>query len=114
VTITVPRVDARAVGALIALFERTVGIYAALVGVNAYHQPGVEAGKRAAASVLALQARALAALSEAPRSAEELSAAMGASTEVETVYQLLEHLAANGRARREGAGPDSSRFSAVG
>ena len=54
-TITVPRVDARTVGALIALFERAVGLYASLVGINAYHQPGVEAGKKAAASVLALQ-----------------------------------------------------------
>ena len=28
------------VGALIALFERAVGFYASLVGINAYHQPG--------------------------------------------------------------------------
>jgi glucose-6-phosphate isomerase len=112
VTITVPRVDARTVGALIALFERTVGIYAALVGINAYHQPGVEAGKRAAVSILALQGKALAALSGTPRSAEELSAAIGAYGEVETVYHLLEHLAANGRARREGAGP-GARFSSA-
>jgi glucose-6-phosphate isomerase len=38
------------VGALIALFERAVGFYASLVGINAYHQPGVEAGKKAAAA----------------------------------------------------------------
>src|SRR5437764_9023318 len=61
-TITVPRVDARVVGGLIALFERAVGLYAGLVGINAYHQPGVEAGKKAAASVLALQGKVLAAL----------------------------------------------------
>jgi glucose-6-phosphate isomerase len=40
---------------LIALYERAVGLYASLVDVNAYHQPGVEAGKRAAAEVLAVQ-----------------------------------------------------------
>jgi glucose-6-phosphate isomerase len=112
VTVTVPRVDARTVGALIALFERAVGLYAALVGINAYHQPGVEAGKKAAASILELQARVLAALSATPRSAEELSEAMGAPDEVETVYHLLEHLASNGRASREGASPGASRFSA--
>ena len=44
-TLTVDQVDARRLGALIALFERTVGLYASLVNVNAYHQPGVEAGK---------------------------------------------------------------------
>src|SRR5262249_33519030 len=34
ITVTVPQVDARAVGALIALFERAVGIYGELVDVN--------------------------------------------------------------------------------
>ena len=76
-TITVPRVDARTVGALIALFERAVGLYASLVGINAYHQPGVEAGKKAAASVLALQAKVLAALSDDPQTAEQIAAAAG-------------------------------------
>ena len=54
-TITVRQVDARTIGALIALFERAVGFYATLVNINAYHQPGVEAGKKAAAVVLDLQ-----------------------------------------------------------
>src|SRR5262245_15643937 len=74
VTITVPRVDARTVGALIALFERAVGLYASLIGVNAYHQPGVEAGKKAAASVLALQAKVLSDLSPTQRTADPLAA----------------------------------------
>src|SRR5439155_18014127 len=39
-TITIPRVDARSVGGLIALFERAVGFYASLIGINGYHQPG--------------------------------------------------------------------------
>jgi glucose-6-phosphate isomerase len=97
-TITVPRVDARTVGALIALFERAVGLYASLIGVNAYHQPGVEAGKKAAASVLALQGKVLAALSATPQTADQIAAAAGAQDQAETVYLLLEHLAANGRA----------------
>ena len=45
-TITIRRVDARAIGTLIALFERAVGFYAGLIHINAYNQPGVEAGKR--------------------------------------------------------------------
>lgn len=98
-TITVPRVEARTVGALIALFERAVGLYASLIGVNAYHQPGVEAGKKAAASVLGLQAKVLAALSATPQSAEQIAEKARAAGEVETVFLLLEHLAANGRAR---------------
>ena len=99
VTITVPRVDARVVGALIALFERAVGFYATLVGINAYHQPGVEAGKKAAAEVLDLELRVLKALGASPRTAEDLASAAGAADSMELVYLLLEHLAANGRAK---------------
>jgi glucose-6-phosphate isomerase len=83
---------------LIALYERAVGLYASLIGINAYNQPGVEAGKKAAASVLELQRKLLAAL--AARGAkgatcEELAATVGAEGEVETVFHLLERLAAN-------------------
>ena len=53
-TLTVPDVSARTLGALIALYERAVGLYATLVNINAYHQPGVEAGKKAAGVVLQL------------------------------------------------------------
>jgi len=110
-TITIPRVEARTVGGLIALFERAVGLYAGLVGINAYHQPGVEAGKKAAASVLALQGKVLAALSSGPQTAEQIAKAIGALESSETIYLLLEHLAANGRARSEGAGdPGETRF----
>ncbi|HKM55054.1 MAG TPA: glucose-6-phosphate isomerase [Isosphaeraceae bacterium] len=99
ITITVPRVDARTVGALIALFERAVGFYATLVNINAYHQPGVEAGKKAAAAVLALQEKIVAALSGTAQTADQLAAAIGQPDQAETVYLVLEHLAANGRAK---------------
>jgi glucose-6-phosphate isomerase len=98
-TITVPCVDARTVGALIALFERAVGLYASLVGINAYHQPGVEAAKKAAASVLELQNKVVEALTSSPQAADQIAAAAGARDQTETVYLLLKHLAANGRAR---------------
>jgi glucose-6-phosphate isomerase len=97
-TITVRTVDARTIGALIALFERTVGFYASLIHINAYHQPGVEAGKKAAAAVLSLQSKALASLTAAPQTADQVAAAIGAAESAETVYLILEHLAANGRA----------------
>jgi glucose-6-phosphate isomerase len=97
---------------LIALFERAVGLYASLIGVNAYHQPGVEAGKMAAATVLALQGKVIAALSASPQSAEQIAATAGAEDQVETVYFLLEHLAANGRARiTTDGGPAAMTFS---
>ena len=98
VTITVPGVDARTVGALIALYERAVGLYATLININAYHQPGVEAGKKAAEAVLHIQGEVLAVLRSARGkavTADELAAALGAPEEAETVYRVLLHAAAN-------------------
>jgi glucose-6-phosphate isomerase len=89
---------------LIALFERAVGLYASMLGINAYHQPGVEAGKKAAASVLALQAKVRASLSATPQTAEQIAAGIGAPDAVETIFLLLEHLAANDRARIANSG----------
>ncbi|MCA1664896.1 MAG: glucose-6-phosphate isomerase, partial [Myxococcales bacterium] len=115
-TITIDRVDARAVGVLIALYERTVGFYASLVGINAYHQPGVEAGKKAATAVLALQKKILTLLGEngsKRMSADEIAQAIGAGDDVEHVYKILEHAAANpdhGITRTEGVTPFAATY----
>jgi glucose-6-phosphate isomerase len=101
-TITIERVSPRSIGILIALFERAVGFYASLVGINAYHQPGVEAGKKAAASVLELQAKVLAGLRPTLHTATEIATFIDAADDVETVYLLLEHLTAAGRAKASG------------
>jgi glucose-6-phosphate isomerase len=108
-TISVRRVDPRTVGGLIALFERAVGLYASLVGVNAYHQPGVEAGKKAAATALGVQRKIEAALSDEPRTAAEIAALAG-EPDVEATWLLLEHLEADGRARRQGTDPEQAAF----
>jgi glucose-6-phosphate isomerase len=113
ITITVPRADARSIGALIALFERAVGYYGSLVGINAYHQPGVEAGKKAAASVLALQSKVMSGLTAGPQTPEQIGARMGSPDAVESIYLLLEHLAANGKAKAGGGNDPAMRtFSA--
>lgn len=99
ITVTIPQVNPRTVGALIALYERAVGLYASLVNVNAYHQPGVEAGKKAAASILDLQTRVVAVLQKekAPISLDELAEKAGASEQVEAIYKILRHIHANQR-----------------
>jgi glucose-6-phosphate isomerase len=43
---SIPGANAFNLGALIALYERAVGFYGPLVNINAYDQPGVEAGKK--------------------------------------------------------------------
>jgi glucose-6-phosphate isomerase len=52
-TLTVDELDAWHLGGLVALYERAVGYAATLMGINAYDQPGVEAGKKAAGEALA-------------------------------------------------------------
>ncbi len=57
VTITISKFNTFTLGAIIALFERAVSFYAELVDINAYDQPGVEAGKKAAADIISIQQR---------------------------------------------------------
>ena len=94
ITLSISEVNAFTVGALIALFERAVGFYGSLVNVNAYHQPGVEAGKKAATEMLALQLRVCESLPTQPgQTADELAVNLG--VDPEDVYHVLRHLAAN-------------------
>lgn len=115
-TLTVEELTEKTLGALIALYERAVGYYATLVDINAYHQPGVEAGKKAASRVLELQKKVVTSLqkeSNTPRSALELAQACGEPEEVESIYKILEHLAHNpgrGVQRSGQRGPTTSRF----
>jgi len=98
ITLTIDAVSPFSVGVLIALFERAVGLYASLVNINAYHQPGVEAGKKAAGSVIAVQAKVLDYLKSQNGQAftsEQIASAIGAADANETVFKVLEHLSAN-------------------
>jgi len=93
-TITVEQIDAVTIGALIALFERTVGLYASLVNINAYHQPGVEAGKKAAGTVIELQKKVQTFVqghADLP-SPEKVAEAIGAPEQVETVYAIMRRM----------------------
>ena len=99
ITVTIPQVNCRTIGALIALYERAVGFYASLVNINAYHQPGVEAGKKAAASILDLQKRVLQVLQHEgqPLNLITLAQKAGSPEQVEAVYKIVRHLEANHR-----------------
>jgi len=100
VTITIKEVTPEAIGQLIALFERAVGFYASIVNINAYHQPGVEAGKKAAATVLDLEQKAIAALKSSQGeslTAEQVAVKLGLESQTELIFKLLLRLAANNR-----------------
>ncbi len=112
VTLSIDEVTPFNLGLLIGLFERAVSYYASLVNINAYHQPGVEAGKKAATAFLDLLKQVRAALSTTAQSADEIATAL--STDAEDVYHCLTHLAANGGAAvTEGASPAQDTFTAA-
>jgi glucose-6-phosphate isomerase len=121
ITITIDEVDAAALGKLIALYERAVGLYASLVNINAYHQPGVEAGKKAAQAVIELEGKVIAAIRAAggkEMTLEEVASAAGTG-DLEGVFWILRHLAANadrGIAQRipEGKGVFEATYRARG
>jgi glucose-6-phosphate isomerase len=101
-TITVKDVSAHTVGKLIALFERAVGFYASLVNLNAYHQPGVEAGKKAAEHVIEIQRKILSCLSQKPNklfTLPEISKAIDMEDDIETITKVIQHLTANSHHR---------------
>lgn len=111
ITISIPAVTPFIVGALIALYERAVGFYASLIHINAYHQPGVEAGKKAATEVLDLQKKLVSVLPPGvAATAETLAAQLGADPE--STYHALVHLAANRRdlSHQLGSSPASDTF----
>jgi len=98
ITMILNELDARSVGVLIALFERAVGLYAELIDVNAYDQPGIEACKKAAGPVLELQRRALLYLRAHRGNAftvEAIAAGIGEPDSAETILHVLDHAAAN-------------------
>jgi glucose-6-phosphate isomerase len=99
ITVTIPQVNPRTVGALIALYERAVGLYASLVNVNAYHQPGVEAGKKAAATILELQSQVVGILhkEKAPLTLAQIAEKLGSPDKIESIYIIIRHLHANQR-----------------
>jgi len=97
-TLTVERIDAATIGALIALFERTVGLYAFFININAYNQPGVEAGKKAAGAVIELQKKVQAYLADHPgeNDSVKVAAALGMPEQAELVFVILRRLARRG------------------
>ncbi len=114
ITISIDVLSPETLGALIAMYDRTVGFYASLVGINAYHQPGVEAGKKAATEVIEIQGSVVKGLDKSPKTAAEIAKAIGRADESETVFQILEHLTSNGRAIRDGdRHPARAKFAKV-
>lgn len=116
ITLTIREITPSAIGGLIALFERAVGLYASLVGINAYHQPGVEAGKKAASAILAVR-KAVTELLRSnpgiPQTASQVAEKIGRSDKFDWVYKILENVCVNqpeGFQRRGKGDPITDQF----
>ena len=112
VAISIPAVNAFNLGALIALYERAVGFYGSLININAYDQPGVEAGKKAATRLLQLQKQVRAKLvGDQGKTAEEIARSIDGDPE--DVFHVLRHLASNDPHIKVAPGeePSEDRFS---
>jgi len=106
ITVNIPEVNPFNIGALIAMYERGVGFYGSLVNINAYNQPGVEAGKKAATKLLQLQKQAREELTVgAGKTAEEIARSIDADPE--DVFHALRHLASNDPHTRIKAGDET-------
>ncbi|MES2659382.1 MAG: glucose-6-phosphate isomerase [Verrucomicrobiota bacterium] len=109
VTISIPEVTPFQLGLLIALFERTVSFYATLININAYHQPGVEAGKKAAGTFLETLNKVRGHLTAYAKTADAVATEIDADPE--DVYHCLMHLSANGEVQISiGATPTEDSF----
>ncbi len=98
ITITLDALTPFTLGALIALYDRAVGIYASLIDINAYHQPGVEAGKKAASNIIEIQTKVINYLKEnrgMKFTSVEISNNIEKKDEIETIFKILEHLSSN-------------------
>ena len=112
ISITTPDMGPKSLGSLIALFERAVGLAAELANINAYNQPGVEAGKTAAKLQLAQLREVENCLGSTPLRAQDIADKLNIA--LETAWRLATHLSHSGRAAlNPGKSPSEDRFQAT-
>ena len=95
VSIRVPVLNEAALGALIALLERTVSLTAEFLDINAYDQPGVEAGKIEARTQLSTMKQIARSSATAPLTARDLATV---GLETASAWRICQHLSGQGKA----------------
>lgn len=93
--ITLDEITPMTLGALIALFERAVGFYASMLEINAYNQPGVEAGKVCAEEIVRWQEEVNKELSIHPQTGVKPLAAKVGCTDERLIHYLRARYHAN-------------------
>ena len=98
IQVKLPKLDEFSLGQIIALYERSVAIYAEFININAFHQPGVQAYKLAANGILELAADLNAQLQKiAPvsGSAADIAQKIGKADKAVEIAGLLDKAALN-------------------
>ncbi|MBQ7694187.1 MAG: glucose-6-phosphate isomerase [Lentisphaeria bacterium] len=104
ITVRIGQLTVFELGMLIALYERAVAIYAEFIGINAFHQPGVQAYKLAATGELQLKAKldtVLKGLSGFRGTAADFAAKAGVPEQAAETCSWLRRMAANGAVKAE-------------
>lgn len=100
-SITLDKLNEKSLGAVIALFERATSFMAIMLDINAYNQPGVEAGKKEAKKVLELKTKVLNFIKSLPKGESFTTPEIVSSSsnitedETESVFRILERLSVN-------------------
>ena len=87
-----------------------------MININAYHQPGVEAGKKAAGEIIELQQKIVVFLknnAENEYSIEDLASGIDVESSQEDIFQICQCLTGNpstGIVSNESESIDSTRF----
>ena len=98
IRIGIPKLDEFSLGQIIALYERSVAIYAEFININAFHQPGVQAYKLAANGILTLAAelrKGLADIAPVTGSARDIAEKLGRTEQTDEIAGLLDKAALN-------------------
>ena len=96
ITMEISEISPVNLGLLIALYERAVAVYAEFININAFHQPGVQAYKLAAKSMLEIREKLFGSLAKPTcGTAAELAAAAGLQGQEKVVAGWLNRAAAN-------------------
>ena len=115
ITLTIREITPSAIGALIALFERAVGLYASWWASMPIINPA-EAGKKAASAILSVRksiTEQLLANPGIPQTASEVAKQINQADKFDWVYKILENLCVNqphGFQRRGKGDPNSDQF----
>lgn len=97
ITLSIPELNEYYLGFLIGIYERITGFYAAFAEINAYNQPAVEKGKKAAGQIVTYKNEILKFLKDEPEKAffpEKVAKILECTSE--EIFSIMEYMYLSG------------------